>query len=577
MANPPDRTELWSNKLSSPENGEQRSAMRTISLTTFVATIAVLVTEFLALRHRYFVNDDYQIIYTTWLRSMGKVPGQDFAVQSFHLLPELMRPLMTIVDGVPDRLWLLRIPFFLCLCALPALTGLITSRAFSKQAAPFAALASVLSWAVLERSLDIRPEPFLIVLLLGQLALTLHLDFGRRHAFGIGCLASLMLVLRLKTVVFLPLVLLWTWARPGFSRTTNRGRTKRPLRDLLHVFFGMAFAAAGIGSVFYASGLLSFFIDGNVSLMRIAAHPATTQDLRLETLGIMLSKDPLWSTLFLTGAGLWVMRGHAVDETLRAGGLLAFGFIYIVLNPAFYAYNFLVLLPLWSSFVGISLISITNRVHRNTLRVPFAVVTVTLLFATHSPRLLDLATRETNRDQLLLARALNATPLDTHVFALEGIGLFRPSLFDWRLSAVSLGLYQSGQIDLESQLSSQRPEIVIRSYRIPGWLSAKDKSWMLEHYVRLTPELSVLGKRLAANEVAEFRLARKAAFEIASGSLTVSGHRYADGAIVELPEGASRLETANSPALIRFHWPEALDLPPIETPYLIAPNTPVYE
>lgn len=577
MTIPFHRTDRLTSESLRPEDLEHRTTLRVITTASCIAVLTILLTELLALRLRYFVNDDYQMIYTTWLRSMGKIPGEDFAVQSFHLLPELLRPLMAAIGNAPDRLWFLRIPFFVCLCAVPALAGFLTGRAWSKEAAPYAALASVLSWAMFERSLDIRPEPLLAVLLLSQLALTLHLDFGKRHAFGIGCLASLMLILRLKTIVFLPLPLLWILARRSSDKTTKRGLVKRALPDLLHFSLGMVITTVGIGALLYSSGLLPFFIEGNASLLRIANHPGTTQDIRFETLRQMLTSDTMWSILLVLGSGVWVAQSHTADRRLRLGSLLAFGITYVLLNSAFYAYNLVVLLPLWSPFVGIGLMMITRSIRHSSLRTPLAIVVIALLLASHFQQMLDLATRATNRDQLLLSRAVNATALDTHFFALEGIGLFRPSLFDWRLSAVSLGLYQNGQIDLQSQLASKRPEIVIRSYRIPGWLSAKDKSWMLENYVRLTPELSVLGKRLAANEVAEFRLARKAAFEIASGSLTVNGHRYAEGEIVELPAGANRLETANSSALIRFNWPEALDLPPIETPYLIAPNTPVYE
>ena len=75
----------------------------------------------------------------------------------------------------------------------------------------------------------------------------------------------------------------------------------------------------------------------------------------------------------------------------------------------------------------------------------------------------------TNRHQLDLIEALAKTPRKRIPIRWSGIGLFRPSLYDWRLSYISLGQYRSGKIDLIGQLEAVKPEIIIRNYRIPGW------------------------------------------------------------------------------------------------------------
>lgn len=551
--------------------------VRWMTLLTIAIVIAVFAVEYSALRLRYFVNDDYQMIYSAWLRSAGLVPGRDFAVQSFHLLPDLLRPLLMATESAPERLWIIRVPFLGCLALLPLLAYFITYRAFSSIAAPFGALASLLSWATLERSLDIRPDLIIALLLLLQLALTLGRNFTHRHAFVIGVLMSLMLILRLKMLVFLPLPIFWILVRSG-PVTWKRLREDRIwLRDIGFLATGLAATTAASVCVLHFSGLLPFFVDGNLSLALLAKQAMGNTELQRRTFSIVLRRDSLWLLLFVIGVGSWTLRSGLRTGRARPLSLLLAGVGYVFLNPAFYAYNLLLLIPLWSAFVGFGCATLLRWTHCYPARNAVALLLTSLWVAWYSPLLVGLATRATNHDQVQLIEALQKTTPNTHVFALEGVGLFRPSLFDWRLSAISLGLYQQGHIDLQSQLASRLPEIVIQSYRIPGWLSTDDRIWLFEHYVRLSPQLLILGKRLEANDVSSLRVLRESSFEIKSGTILLNDVWYSEGSVVALVPGTYQLEASNSAAVIRFHWPEGIALANAERPYLIAPDSSLYE
>lgn len=551
--------------------------MRWMTLLAIAIAIGVLAVECSALRLRYFVNDDYQMIYSAWLRSTGLLPGRDFAVQSFHLLPDLLRPLLMATENTPERLWLIRVPFLGCLALLPLLAYFITYRVFSGLAAPFGALASLLSWATLERGLDIRPDLIVAVLLLLQLVLTLGRDFSRRHALVIGVLMSLMLILRLKMLVFLPLSIFWILDRSG-PVTWKRLREDRIwLRDLGFLAAGLTGTTAVSVCALHFSGLLPFFVEGNLSLFLLAKQAISNTEPQLETFSIVLLRDSLWLLLFVIGVGSWALKSGLQTARARPLSLLLAGVGYVFLNPAFYAYNLLLLFPLWSAFVGLGCATLLHWTRCYPARNAVALLLTCLWIAWYSPLLLGLATLTTNHDQVQLIKALQKTTPNTHVFALEGIGLFRPSLFDWRLSAISLGLYKQGHIDLQSQLASRLPEIVIQSYRIPGWLSIGDRTWLLKHYVRLSPQLLILGERLEANEISSLRVLRESSFEIKSGTILLKDVWYPEGSVVSLAPGTYQLEAANSAALIRYYWPEGIALANAERPYLIAPDSSMYE
>ena len=122
----------------------------------------------------YLVNDDYQMLYTAWLLDRGQVPSRDFAVQSFHLLPDVLRPVLWQVGYRIEAVTAARWFFLEGLALVPLLVARLSRRMFPAVVAPFAAVASVSSWAFLERGLDLRPDLLSLLLWLVLLELALR-------------------------------------------------------------------------------------------------------------------------------------------------------------------------------------------------------------------------------------------------------------------------------------------------------------------------------------------------------------------------------------------------------------------
>ncbi len=549
---------------------------RCLSVLLGAAIALILATEWIAMPLRYFVNDDYQMIYTTWLRSLGQIPGTDFSIQSFHLLPEMLRPILSLSGEDPDRLWMFRMPFFLCLATLPLLVWYITGRIIGRSAAPFAALASLLNWGMLERGLDIRPDLVLAVLVLLQLAIAVRANFRSRDALIVGILSAFMLALRLKSVLFLPVILGWLIVRGDNDLEHAPHRHAKMTRSVLFAAGALIGALITVGTI-HLLGLLPAFIDGNRSLAHLARQHMTDSSIRIETMSLLWTRDTIWLGLFSVGLFAWRKLWIRTGINWYLTSLLITGLVYVALNPAFYAYSLVILLPLMSPFIGLACVELLRLGKRVKVQTAVMLALLTAWFGSHVPLLVYLATRPTNADQLQLARAFRTTAPTTQIFSLEGIGLFRPSIRDWRLSAVALEHYRQGEIDLVGQLQSSRPEIIVKSYRIPDWLRPQDRRWLVQHYIDVSPQLAVLGATLNADETAQFVISRDSLFEVIEGALRIDDTWHAQGDTVALPAGVHSLRSGNIKSTLRFAWPAGIALRPSGLPYLIPPQVSLYD
>lgn len=538
----------------------------------------MLLAEALAVRTRYFVNDDYQMLYTAWLQDLGKVGFRDFGVQSYHILPTLLRPFFHVFGYTLAAGMAVRGVFLLGLALLPILSALLSSRIFGRESAPFAAVASLASWPVLERGLDIRPD---LLLALTWLALLIALSApGRTRArsWGTGVLLGLALILRAKTVLLVPTLVGLEAMNLWRSRPEGGGRP--PLGPSLRILAGLALTLGLFALYLLAFGQWGYFTAGSRALGSIAHQGLQDGGVNGRVILSFLAGDYLWVAILFLGLASFLLGFRTLPPQARilACGLLLTAVLFVALDPAFYSYNFVILLPLLAPFAAAGcLLPLKAVPHARWSHVPGAVLLV-LLAVFHGTLLWGLARTRTNRYQVALAKALAATAPDTHVFALEGVGLFRPSIRDWRFSAVSASLYHAGRIDLRSQLEAARPEILILNYRLPGWLTEADQTALLPHYVLATPQLAVLAAKVdAEHRTAVLDLARSQPFILEGGPCRIDGERREARATFRLMPGRHAIEFEGAESIVVFHWPEAIALRDADLPYLLSPETSLFE
>jgi hypothetical protein len=163
---------------------------------------------------------------------------------------------------------------------------------------------------------------------------------------------------------------------------------------------------------------------------------------------------------------------------------------------------------------------------------------------------------------------------------MEGVGLFRPSVFHWRTPAVLLGRYASGDWSYAKEMREQSPEIIIRSYRIPGWLTRPDLDFIVAHYVLLTPQILVPGAyRPARTGASQVDLLVPGTYELliqGPEPCRLDGVPFRNGELKELAQGNHQLETGpRTSCLIRKYYPpeaRALVSNPEGLPYFTPPG-----
>jgi len=556
---------------------EDRNLLRWLWGLAAAGVLLILFAEARAVTLRYFVNDDYMLLYTGWLRFQGKVAPADFGIQSFHVLPDAIALAFRLWGARIETAFIVRFGFWALLLAVPVLAALLARKVFPAPCAPFAAVLSLASWPVLERGLDIRPDLILTVLWLGLLLLAAGPPATwRRHAL-IGAGSALALVIRIKAGLFLPvlaLLLLKPFVTFAPLRVTGRA--------LARALAAWACGAAGVATLFalflLRTGQVGYFLKGTFVLGQIAHTGSGHSGIFLNAFGLLLRHDPLLALLL--GAGLIQLfrKGAAPGGALLAYGLLALGLVLPLANPAFYSYNFVTLLPLLSPLMAAGCLWAAERLPTVTTRRTAALGLMALVLAIHGPMVGRLATKRTNAHQLAFAHALGATAPGTSVFAMEGLGLFRPSTYDWRLSAVSLPLYQHGVLGLNRQLRAAVPEVLVTSYRVPGWLMAEDQQWLFAHYGEQAPNVFVLSVLVTpAAPHGALTLARAQPFEVQGAPCRVDGEVRAPGAPFLLSPGTHPVDAQGGESLVHFHWPAVTGLRGYQDPYLFSPEQCVYE
>jgi len=544
----------------------------------WVSIALMLLVEIRALHLRYLVNDDYQMLYTSWLRSLGKVPPRDFGIQSYHILPDLLDPLIRASTFRIESIYLARIPFLIALGAIPFVVTRLSRTLLPRPWLPFAAVASLASWPLLERGLDIRPDLFLGLLWILLLIRAAEPMRGFAHDMWTGALLAVAFVVRAKALLILPaLGFLLLSAHVGLRPWHVDGKTLR-----LRVG-GFLTGGTSVGLIFLIylaiTSQLQSFVLGNRILGRITQTGLQGFSIHQGAFLGLLSQDWPWLTLALLGVGwyLWEGRRSVAKRPHLATAVLLLCSVFLLGDPAFYTYNFLILLPLLSPFVAAACGCLAWKIKAPWSRRAGAWILLAALPLFHGQLLWRLATRPTNKHQIELAHAIEQTSPETVIFSLEGIGLFRPSTYDWRLSAVSTPLYMEGKIDLGDQLRKTRPEILILSYRVPGWFKPSEREWMVKNYVQVGPHMALLAAMVNPSAPrSSFSVPRQQTFWVIGPACKVDGLDRPSRTPFVLGPGEHHLESTGGASVVTYYWPSLPKVASNAIPYLFSPDQSLY-
>lgn len=519
-------------------------------LWSVVLVLALIGVQLASLPLRYLVNDDYQMLYTAWLRAHGALPVRDFGIQSFHLLPELIAPIFRIAGDTDVAVLAARVAMVGVLAAAAFSAWRLASRLTTTTIAAFAPVALLSCATTWTRGVDIRPDLIVSTLLLSAFVLVVDSRAAHRRVAVAVVLAVVAIALRIKGAVAAPgLLVLWgiECRRAGLS-----------LRAV--VLHGVVAALAGAGTAgvvvgfVVAADLWPAFVEGQRILLALSTAGDNHGGLRGTNLALLWRVDGWFVVLAAIGALRGIVDRHwrpVVTTTTLTAVLLVAG------NAAFYSYNLpsvcLWLTPAVVAGVATVVDVVARRVAPRTVALIVAVAPVAPVLA-HVDVALDLVTRATNERQRALAQLLTTTPATTVVFALEGLGLFRPSLPDWRLSAISVPLYRRGDIPLGAELRRIRPEIVVETYRTMQWLAPDDRAFIDDITLDTGVGVRVLGVRGDAAAPRVLEVPRPAPYSV-FGSCLVDGASVHDTTVSLAPgphrvDGACVVAFALSPAAL---------------------------
>lgn len=531
---------------------------------------------------RYLINDDYQTLYTAWLQSEGKRPGKDFFVASYYVLIDLVSPLFRLAPNtwlplVVSRLALVGVlllaSFFLCR---------IGTRLFDADTGWLSPVMALGTAAMLHRGLDLRPDLLTTVLWLAIIdRLLLHERRARDDIF-VGALFGAVIVSRFKGVIIGPLIVVIylyhprVWTGPGVARRLAAWGFRLGIGTVAILAPYLLWIARNGGAATFVE-VQRTLVGG----MGEFAH--LTEALTQTTLFESVKTDGLYWVAAAIGLLLRLLhrRRHEARETRIVVGVLALAVASVALNPAYYAYNLVTLQTLLAPFAAHSIaVALRGLFELGRAQVMSVVGTLSVvcLGLMHPELIVDLATTNSNAHQRALSEfLLRFTPPDAPVFALEGVGLFRPSVYHWRLSWILTGRYRRGEMSFARELAETPPELIVQSYRVPAWLTPADRAYIGVHYVPIAPLLLVPGFASTSATPQSFELLVTGLYEvITSGEpCEIDGAAMTPDRPVTLTAGTHRISTPDGTCVVRRYYPKearALVANPTWLPYFTPPG-----
>jgi Dolichyl-phosphate-mannose-protein mannosyltransferase len=431
---------------------------------------------------RAFHQDEFQLWYTAWMMSVGMVPGRDYAPPGYHaFIVDWLRLLFRLFPDSLTPLFLSRaVIFVLGLLILWVVYQIGRRLTDSRPAAVLAVLSITYHVAMVRRIGDVRADTLNVLAVLAAL-LALLAGPGRRPALLAGLALGLGLVSSPKVAIAFPVLLL--------AGLLLYGRTWA--RRALEVLGGGAIPVLLYLAVLGVSGLWQSWWQEYRHFAQVVAG-AEARFSPVPTLLQSSRRDwpaaALWiCCLVLAIAGWRSGREGGKRAAAVATFSVLYALLYVALNPVFFPYSFVDILPVVALAVpaAAAVLEAGRRVEIARLAVLLGVL---LAVAGASETLLS--TRRSNGLQLRYLDYIRvAVRPEERVFDLQGSHLFRRGTYHWHLVSFELPLYRSGKwFSVADELRRYRVSLIVRNYRLQ-WLPEEDWAFIRSHYVRAEPLL----------------------------------------------------------------------------------------
>ncbi len=460
---------------------------------------------------RHFHVDEIQIAYNVALWGV-----HDLDAYANYAAP-FMVPLAWIVgqlDTTASMLLVMRVAFFLLF--LFNLIAIATAQPyFRSRAGVLVVLAGItLFHPFWEHGFEIRHDVLLVtgsILLYGiAQRIVRRRDAEPWSLLGAGAIAAAMQLNAAKgflyVVPFSGVVLLAALAprwrlRDRLERVWSSAGARLLAGPLVWFAAGaLASIAAGLG-LMAAAGHLDDFGAALAGIFAAGQHSyrfLPSRELIRVALDAPLVYGPAILFLALVAFDAIRHRLRLPGSTAVTAAFLLWNLVALYINPVPFPYNFVHITP----FVFLATLDVLARIHIEAPRArhiaaAVALAATALSFARswfHNPYMTR--TNEAQLSYIAAAEAMTDPASDT---VLDGVGLVlsrRPPHADWMLHSLLMPAYRAGRRTSFADMMAEHPSpVVIGNYRW-GWLPGRDLAVLHQRYIRLCPELFVLGSEL---------------------------------------------------------------------------------
>lgn len=312
-------------------------------------------------------------------------------------------------------------------------------------------------------------------------------------------------------------------------------------------------------------------------LLYSTAHDGDANSLKLNVLTYFFLKDVSYWLLALAGVGVAIRSWPSLSSNQRqcVFMLVMLAILSIAANPHYHAYNLVTLYPLLALFVGFSL---QHIVRCTTEWSKGQVVFYGALLVILVVRNVQYPVEHNNQHQIALQTFIDKqVQVDEAVFAFEGIGMFRPSTYHWRTSAIKISNYYNGQYSVWQEIIQTKPILIIENYRVPDWLLEDERDAIYQHYVSIAPSILSLGLKTQAEIQGELL---KSGWYTVGGQENkqcwVDGNKFSSGDKFWLDAGKHILQSTDGTCVLHWYFstPEVYVLRQsnlYKRPYLFSP------
>lgn len=455
----------------------------------------------IALNRDYFV-DEVEHIHAVYDIASGKTLYRDFWEPHTPLLYGALRPFFSAANP-PASFNAGRMLSFFVSMAIVFFTYKIAARVFSKNVAIAAAVLLTFNTTFAERSIEIRPDPWMTLCTLAALWLEIREDHRLRHSICAGLLLGVSFLFTQKSAISL-VILVFLWIL--------RAVKKKHLREAL---FPLLFYAIPILLSFlyfrHAGALKEYirycFLTPGETVSRSAAGSASgfspVDYFRLEAVrnrafllfaagGIVISVIGL----FRTRRQLWLPGGSHFP-------LLIFLFAILIqalslwVNPFPYPYFHVTILPCLAIASAVAMVALSERLQAGSRRLVLGVILCALVMQSALPRLYA-KTADTKSYQLsTLNEIQRITQPDDSVVDFVGL-YFRPDgCFTPVMTRATFELYSRGYYPRIIPQMIQRQTVAIMTNYRTSEMPAAEREFMNTHFVHYKGNIFVQGCALA--------------------------------------------------------------------------------